>query len=154
MGGHNTGRVDRAQHPAHTRSDVSSLGTVALVTQPVHQLGPGPGDADGVPTGFADRHREAEARQRGRHDVENISRAPTVRPRVSERPEDAEELHQAARVPVGHDQREGVGLGERTCAKWTAWPSMVVMYWGSSLSLASAARQSKPSRQYSASAFR
>jgi hypothetical protein len=43
--------------------------------------------------------------------VENISRAPTVRPRVSERPEDAEELHQAARVPVGHDQREGVGLG-------------------------------------------
>ncbi len=46
------------------------------------------------------------------------------------------------------------GSGERTCAKWTAWPSMVVMYWGSSLSLASAARQSKPSRQYSASAFR
>ena len=43
------------------------------------------------------------------------------------------------------------GSGDLTCRKWMSWPSISVMNCGQAFSLASAARQSKPSRQYPAS---
>src|SRR5215208_6292042 len=102
--------VDAGQHPGDASADVATVGTVALIAEAAHQLGPCPGDARHVPARLSHRNGEPVARQRGRDDVEGVSRVPAVGARVGERSDDAQELHNRAGVPVADDQWARTGL--------------------------------------------
>src|SRR5215204_4594323 len=133
--------IDVGQHPADAGAYVATVGTVALVAEPTHQLGPCSGDARHAPARLPHRDGEPEARQRGRDDVEGVGRVAAVGARVGERSDDAQKLHNRAWVPVADNQWERTRLGDRTCRKWMFWPSMVVVNCAYSLSFASHWRQ-------------
>src|SRR5215204_3179220 len=102
---------DAGQHPGDAGTDVATVGTVALIAEAVHQLGPCPGDPWHVPACLPHRDGEPVARQRGRDDVERVGRVAAVGDRIGERSDDAQELHYRAGVSVAYDQRERTGLG-------------------------------------------
>ena len=79
-----------------------------------------------------------------RDDVEGVGRVAAVGARVGERSDNAQELHNRARVPMADDQRQSTGLGRADVQEVDVWPSMVVVYCGYSLSFASHWRQSYP----------
>src|SRR5919112_3897972 len=51
---------DAGQHPCDAAADVATVGTVALIAEAAHQLGPCPGDARQAPPG-ANGRRDAPA---------------------------------------------------------------------------------------------
>src|SRR5829696_2560989 len=102
---------DAGEHPADAGTYVATVGTVSLITEAAHQLGPCPRDARHVPARLPHRDGEPEARQRGRDDVESVGRVAAVGARVGERSDDAQKLHNRAWVPVADDQWERTGLG-------------------------------------------
>src|SRR5215208_46019 len=103
--------VNAGQHPGDAGADVATVGTVTLISEAAHQLGPCPGDAWHVPARLAHRDGEPVARQRGSDDVEGVGRVATVGARVCEWSDDAQELHNRAGVSMADDQRERTGLG-------------------------------------------
>src|SRR5215212_5850646 len=145
---------DAGQHPGDAGTHVTTVGTVALMAQAAHQLGPCPGDVRHVPARLPHRDGEPVARQRGCDDVEGVGRVAAVSARVGERSKDAQKLHNRAGYPWLMISGSASGSGERTCRKWTFWPSMVVVNCAYSLSFASHWRQSYPFCQYSASSLR
>src|SRR6266508_4243201 len=94
-------------NPARSLSDSRA---VALVTEPAHQLGPGPGHPGAVPAGVAGGAGEGVPGNRRHHDVEGVRRVPATRPRVGQRPDHVEELDDRGRPAVREDQRQGVRL--------------------------------------------
>src|SRR5688500_18382009 len=102
---------DAGQHPGDASADVATVGTVALIAEAAHQLGPCPGDARHVSARLVHRDGEPVARQRRRHDVEGVDRVATVGARIGERSKDAQKLHYRAGVSVADDQWERTGLG-------------------------------------------
>src|SRR5215213_11388778 len=101
---------DAGQHPGDAGADVATVGTIALIAEAAHQLGPCPGDAWDVPTCLPHRDGEPVARQRGRDDVEGVGRVAAVGARVGERSDDAQKLHNRAGVPVADDKWERTSL--------------------------------------------
>jgi hypothetical protein len=91
---------------------VAALGDVAGVAEAVHQLGPGAGDAGGVPADLGRLAGEAVAGQGRQHEVERVLGASAVRGRVRERVDDLEQLDDRAGPAVRHDQRQ------RICVRW------------------------------------
>src|SRR5215218_7235785 len=102
---------DAGQHPGDAGADVATVGTVALIAEAAHQLGPCPGYARHVPARLPHRDGEPVARDRRSHHVEGICRVAAVGARVGERSDDAQELYNRAGVPVAYYQRERTGLG-------------------------------------------
>ena len=92
-------------------SGVVTVRAVAVVAEPLHQLGPRLRGALRVPARLGGRTGETEPRK-GRDDhVERVGRVPAVSVWVGERVDDAEVLHRGVGPAVGEDQRRGVGLG-------------------------------------------
>src|SRR5215468_873087 len=108
------------------------MGPIPVVAEAVHQFGPGLGDPAGVPAWTGERGGEAEAGQRRSDDVEGVGGVAAVAGGVGQRADNGAELHDGAGPAVGDDQRQRGPLGDRTCTKWTFWPSMVVVNWGNS----------------------
>src|SRR5215204_3196792 len=102
--------IDAGQHPADAGTDVATVGTVALIAEATHQLGPCPRDARHVPARLPHRDGEPVAWQRGRDDVEGVGRVAAVGARVGERSDDLHELHNRAGIPVADDQWERLWL--------------------------------------------
>src|SRR5215203_684789 len=101
---------DAGEHPADAGTYVATVGTVSLITEAAHQLGPCSGDARHAPARLPHRDGEPEARQRGRDDVEGVGRVAAVGARVGERADDAQKLHNRTGVPVADDKRERTNL--------------------------------------------
>ncbi len=102
-------------YPADERADegahVPTLHAVALVAEPVHQLGERGGGAAVRPAGLGQRTGESVARQRRDDQMEGVGGVAAVRRRVGERADHVEELHDRARPAVQEQQRGGVRLG-------------------------------------------
>ena len=98
---------ERGDEGAH----VPALHAVAVVAEPVHQLGQRGGGAAVRPAGLGQRTGESVAGQRRDHQVEGVGRVAAVRGRVGERADQVEELHDRARPAVQEQQRGGVRLG-------------------------------------------
>src|ERR671914_1493667 len=111
MHSHDPVAVEAGEHPDYPRTDVPTLGTVAIVAEAMHQLGEGPGGAGHLPTRLPDGRREPEAGQGRRHDVVSVGRVATVRDGVGKRADDVHELDDGAGVTVTDDQGQRAGLG-------------------------------------------
>ena len=120
-GGEGDQRVDvhaddpAGSHPADERGDegahVPALHAVAVVAEPVHQLGQRGGGAAVRPAGLGQRTGESVAGQRRDDQVEGVGGVAAVRGRIGERADQVEELHDRARPAVQEQQRGGVRLG-------------------------------------------
>lgn len=102
-------RVVEAQEVGHGRSPVAAQGAEALVAQPAHQLRHGPGDTPRVPPSLGGRPGEAEAGQRGAHDVKGVRGIARSIDGAAERLDDVEHLGHRAGPAVEDEQRQGVG---------------------------------------------
>src|SRR6266508_4238658 len=102
--------IDPAQRERDHRAGVAALREVAVVAEAAHQLGPGLSHPLGAPAGAAVRPGEPEPGDGGNHQVERVGRVAAVAARVVQRPDDVEELCDAARPAVGDQQRAGVRL--------------------------------------------
>jgi hypothetical protein len=89
-------------------ADVTALGDVAGVAEPVHHLRPRSRGADWVPADLGRLIGEAVAGQRRQHQVERVVSAAAVRGRVGERADDLEHLEDRAGPAVRDDQRQRV----------------------------------------------
>jgi hypothetical protein len=103
--------VGPADQRADERTLVAALHAVALVAEPAHQLGEGRGDAAVVPSRLTRGPGEAVTGDRRDHQMEGRGGVVAVGPRVAERPDDVQELHDRAGPTVDQHQRRGVGLG-------------------------------------------
>ncbi len=79
-----------------------------LVSQSLHQYGPGARDACGVPSRGRRPFREAVARHRGYDEMEGVLRASAVGRGVGERVDHLQEFEDRARPAVGQDHRQSV----------------------------------------------
>jgi hypothetical protein len=103
--------VKASQLRGEHRAEVTAVRAVELISQPLHQLGEGDGDAVQVPARAVRRGREPEAWDRRHHHVERVRGVAAVRPRVGERADELDELHDRARPAVGEEQGKRLGLG-------------------------------------------
>jgi hypothetical protein len=103
------------RQPAHDRShegsDVAALDAVPVVAQPCHQLDERARDTPVDPARVAEWAGEAEAEQRGDHQVEGVARVAAVGPGVGEGADQLQELHDRPRPAVEQQQRGGVRFG-------------------------------------------
>src|SRR5262247_2518922 len=84
---------------------------IALIAQPLHQLGPSPGGALRAPAYVGGRAGEAEARKRRNDQIERVSWVAAMRARVGQRVDHFEEFYDRAWPAVREDQRECIWLG-------------------------------------------
>jgi hypothetical protein len=103
-------RLGAGQHSGNPGPDISALGAVALVTETVHQLGEGSGNAWHGPARFAHGHGKPEAGDRWRHDVKGVTWVAAVGPGVRQRADDLDEFRNRTGIAMANDQRQRVGL--------------------------------------------
>ena len=66
---------------------------------------------------------------------------------IGQRPQNVEKLRHRARIAMGDDQRQGIRLGRADVIEMDVLAVDLAVNWGKRLNRASAARQSKLSRQ-------
>src|SRR5262249_32318085 len=99
-----------------------ALSAVALIAQPTHQLGPGPGDASRGPSSVVRWAGEAVAGERGDNELEGISRVAAVSLGIGQRADDAQELGDRARPAMGENEWQGIWLGRADVQKMDVLP--------------------------------
>src|SRR5436190_3274057 len=85
-------RIDVSELWRDQRAEVSTLCSVALVAEPAHELGPGLGDATGVPPLVPRRSGETETWDRRDDEMERITRSSAVSAGIGKRTDDLGEL--------------------------------------------------------------
>ena len=103
--------VDAPEDRRDDRAGVVAVGSVALVAEPTHQLGPRVRDPRGVPAGCIRGAGETEAGNVRDHHVERRRRIAAMGARIGERADQVDVLDKRVRPPVREDQRCGVRLG-------------------------------------------
>ena len=114
------------------RAGVVAMRAVALVAEAGHQLDPGARRPAACPSPALRSARRTHAGDRGDHDVEGVSR----RRRRARAGPSAVRSGRGTRRPTSASRActssgSASGSGDRTCMKWTSWPSMVVVNCGS-----------------------
>ena len=102
--------IQGADRGGHRRSPVAALCAVARITQALHQLGPGRGDAIDAPAGRGRLGREAEPGQGRADDMEGVGRIAAVLGWIDQRLDHLVELDDRPRPAMCDDQRHGAGM--------------------------------------------
>jgi hypothetical protein len=102
--------VESSLHRGDDRTGVVSVGAVALIAKPLHELSPRLCGALRVPARLSGRPEEAEAGQVRDHQVKGVGRITTIGARVGQRSEQLQILHHRVGPAVGEDQRGGIRL--------------------------------------------
>ncbi len=103
--------VNPAQLGGDERAPVAALCAIALVAEPAHELGPGPGDTRRGPAGVVGWAGEAVAGERRDDDIEGVGGVAAMGARVGQRPNHLQELDDRAWPAMREDQRQCARLG-------------------------------------------